>query len=189
MLLQEFLEQTLLNPEIAPSASLSEYQLLKLIEEKIPQFFDSLPNRSALYQKHFWLFHHLYRLKTEFSKKGFILSISALAVSLRPASEAKTQLDERDPLVDFYLDMNNLYLSEAEIADMQKQFWQRFLALENKSQAIKTLELAGVRPLTFKAVKQQYQKLAQRHHPDKGGDSTTFRAIQQAYEELKLLFK
>jgi hypothetical protein len=188
-LLREFLEQTLLNSDITPSGSLSEYQLLTLIEQNIPEFFATLPNPNALYQKHFWLFHHLYALKRYFSHQGFQLSVSALSISLQPSAQGQTQLEERDPLTDFYLDINNLYLSESEIAEMQKQFWQRYLALENKAHAIKTLELTGVRPLTLDKVKKQYQKLAQIHHPDKGGNRDQFQNIQQAYKELQRLFK
>jgi len=34
------------------------------------------------------------------------------------------------------------------------------------------------------AIKAAYRKLAQQHHPDKGGDKDRFQAIQQAYEVL-----
>ncbi len=188
-LLEEFLSKTLLHNDTAPSCSLSEYELLNLIEQQLPQFFANLPNPNALYQKHFWLFHHLYKLKSHFLSKGFHLSVSALSIELIPSSQSGKNVEQADPLVEFYLDINNLHLSEAEIADMQKKFWQRYLALENKSEAIQILELSGVRPLTLTIVKKQYQKLAQTHHPDKGGDPEKFHIIQQAFEELKLLYE
>lgn len=188
-LLEDFISRTLLDIEITPTGSLSEYQLLTLIEQQQPEFFDSLPNPRSLYQKHFWLFHHLYLLKPDFLRRGFHLSVSALSIALTPSTDGGTAIDEADPLAEFYLDKNNLYLSENEIADMQKRFWQRYLALENKAEAIKALELTGVRPLTLGIIKKQYQRLAQKHHPDKGGDPERFHFIQQAFKELKLLFE
>ena len=34
-------------------------------------------------------------------------------------------------------------------------------------------------------IKQAYRKLANQHHPDKGGDTATFQKIQEAYENIK----
>ncbi len=36
--------------------------------------------------------------------------------------------------------------------------------------------------------KKQYRKLILKHHPDKGGDSSFFIKIQEAYESIKLFF-
>lgn len=40
-------------------------------------------------------------------------------------------------------------------------------------------------PVPMQALKAQYRKLAQRHHPDKGGNSETFKKICHAFHQLK----
>ncbi len=46
-------------------------------------------------------------------------------------------------------------------------------------------ETLGVKPDASAAViKQAYKRLAQRHHPDKGGDTEAFKAVQNAYAVL-----
>lgn len=42
---------------------------------------------------------------------------------------------------------------------------------------------------TFETIKSQYRKLVLKHHPDKGGDATTFRRIQEAFETIQKSFK
>ena len=169
----------------------SEHELLKHIEAHYPDIFSTLPNPDRLYEKHFFLFHKLYQLKQTLARENTHLSISALVIELLPSSdihaEKNKQLGEGDPLAEFYLDKHNLYLSESEVQAMQKKFWQRYLAIQQKSEAITCLELQGETPLTLQKVKKQYQKLAQQHHPDKGGDSDKFQAITQAFNELKLI--
>lgn len=182
-------EELLIHSLDAHNGKISEYQLLKYIEEKQPQFFDHLPNKSTLYQKHFWLFHLLYSLKQSWHQKRRTLNISALEISYSLSTENRQQLNDYDPLTEFYLNKDNLNLSETQIADMQKKFWQRYLALNEKADAIKTLELTGKTPLTLKDVKRHYQRLASIHHPDKGGTSEKFSSIKKAYQDLILIFQ
>ncbi|WP_144391743.1 DNA-J related domain-containing protein [Pleionea sediminis] len=171
---------------------ISEYQLIKTIEKERPDFFDELNGSERLYQKHFLLFHYLHQLKPEFQKKNLLLSISALSIELLDETTVENghhSITQHDGLAGFYLDKKNLFLSEAEVAVMQKVFWEKFLALEKKSEAIKTLQLTGVSPLSLSKVKKQYQKLAQKHHPDKGGCTEAFNKIKSSYQELKLLLE
>lgn len=46
-------------------------------------------------------------------------------------------------------------------------------------------EALGVeRDATLEQMKKAYRKLAMKHHPDRGGDETTFKTIQEAYDTL-----
>lgn len=178
---------------------ISEHLLLKHLETHHSDFFSVLPNPDRLYEKHFYLFHKLYQLKQALFDDKLHLTVSALTIELLPTTSSHEQaankslgdnhpIGDSDPLAEFYLDKNNLYLSESEVHAMQKKFWQRYLAIQQKSDAIICLELQGETPLTLQKVKKQYQKLAQQHHPDKGGDAEKFQAIKQAFNELKLIF-
>lgn len=44
----------------------------------------------------------------------------------------------------------------------------------------------GIAPdATFEQAREAYQRLAMRHHPDRGGDAVEFRRVQAAYEALR----
>ncbi len=182
------LQQTLLHLIENTSQGLSEYEILKHIEKEHPLFFEELPDKNELYQKHFFLFHQLYQLKQHLSSKSLHLSISPLSIRITPSVSTGKALDEQDALAEFYNDKQNLYLSQDKIAAMQKKFWLRYLALQEKANAIQTLELTGITPLTLNVIKKAYKKLVNQYHPDKGGDTHKFQNIQTAYEELKQLY-
>lgn len=165
-----------------------EYELLKFIEEKHPDFFDSLGTSPTLYRKHFFLFHQLYLLNDELNKNSSQLKISVLEISISHSVKGSPAIGEIDHLKSFYLNKQNLYLSEDEILNMKKMFWKKYVALDKKADAIKLLELENIEPLDKKIIKQQYNRLANQHHPDRGGEQAQFIAIKQAYEELKRLF-
>jgi len=181
---KEFLEHLLSQQ----TEAISEFELLKLIKSEHPHFFESLPNPEQLYQQHFWLFHHLHQIQLDWLNTPRRLSISALSIQCLLQNDASQSIDEHNPLNDFYLDEKNLHLSPDEVAEMQKVFWQRYLAIEQKAESIKVLQLENQVPLTLKKIKQQFQKLAQKYHPDKGGDANYFQRVKRAYEELKQIF-
>ncbi len=185
-MLSEF--ENVVNLWLNSAKKASEYELIKFIETEWPSFFANLPNPEELYQKHFWLFHHLYLLNNKLTKENSRLIISALEIRIVSNQKSSSELDVHDALAGFYLNKKNLNLSSSEVAEMQKVFWERYLALQNKADAIARLELTGVKPLTLTVVKKQFLKLSKIHHPDKGGDGLTFSKIKNAYNELKLLF-
>lgn len=169
--------------------TLSEFELLKKVTAQEPNFFSPLPDPTQLYQKHFWLFYLLYQLRSELVMQtpAWQLNISAMNIELMPSHSTTSAINEYNPLAEFYLDLNNLYLSNEEVIEMQKLFWQKYLALDKKSEAIKTLQLTDVETLNRETLKRQFQKLSQRHHPDKGGDAAQFVKIKDAYHQLQQL--
>ncbi|TQV86839.1 DNA-J related domain-containing protein [Aliikangiella coralliicola] len=166
-----------------------EYSLLRFLEKNHPEFFESLGVEPSLYKKHFWLFHHLYHLDVELLKKNVRLIISPLEIRLCEIGEAGAALGEKDALKAFYLDKKNLNLSTEEVINMQKKFWEKFLAIDEKAAAIKTLGLEDCGDLNRDTLKRRFNQLAQKHHPDRGGDSQYFISLRHAYETLKLLVK
>ncbi|MCO7224847.1 DNA-J related domain-containing protein [Pleionea sp. CnH1-48] len=169
------------------SSPLSEYELFKQIAEHYSDFFAHLPDPDRLYEKHFWLFHQLYQLKHHLAGQQN-LDITPLSIQLLPVNDAAQKVALYDPLADFYLDIENLYLSQEAVNAMQKKFWQRYLAIQNKAEAIQQLHLQDSAPLTLEKIKAAYKRLVHEHHPDKGGQRETFDKIHQAYNELKSLF-
>ncbi|MET1255093.1 DNA-J related domain-containing protein [Aliikangiella maris] len=166
---------------------IKEYDLLRFIDKNLPDFFVSLGNATGLYRKHFYLFNRLYSLKSQLSHDGYHLQISALLIQISKAGCSTTDLAEPDFLQAYYLNPQNLYLSDEQIVKLQSQFWEKYLAFNQQSEALQTLGLDKVASLTPEKLKKRYNELAQIHHPDKGGDSKTFIQIKTAFKQLKLI--
>ncbi len=181
------MSQDIINILLSHDGSMSEYQLLKEIELHLPDFFSQLSAPVSLYKKHFFLFNHLYRLKQQLTEESLHLCISPLEIKLVPAGEAGQKLGAIEPLRDFYLQLDNIHLSEVEISKMQRQFWEKYLAIDKKAEALKILQLTNISPVTHKVLKSRFNELARKHHPDRGGDEQMFIMIKQAYEDLKLV--
>jgi len=166
----------------------SEYQLLKYLKTNVPHFFKDLEDETSLFYQHFWLFHQLYTLQIKWMERAnepLFLSISALEIKLSTNNSAKNEIGPFDAVRDFYLNRDNINLSPQEIQAMLSNFWQQFLALDKKSEALKILELEQETEITLPLLKKKYQLLAGRHHPDKGGDPNQFMAIKKAFKQLK----
>jgi len=67
---------------------------------------------------------------------------------------------------------------ENEINDMLRFFWKKYLAQDQKQEALSTLNLPP--EADPKMIKNQYKRLAQKHHPDKGGSAEMFNKVHQA---------
>lgn len=168
-----------------------EYDLIKHIECEQPEFYNSLTYPLSLFKKHFYLFHQLYNLRNHLKDSGQSLDISSLEISLvalqtKSNNEIGEEIGETDALKAFYLDITNLQLSDQEVALMLSQFWEKYLALDKKSAAIRRLGLQDNKKLDLISIKSAYNKLAHSYHPDKGGDQAEFLEIQRAYEILKV---
>ena len=164
-----------------------EYPMLRHINDFHPEFFESLGTEPSLFKKHFFLFHQLHLLNDQLLDRNLRLIISPLEIRLCPIAQSGQAVSETDVLKDFYLNQENLYLSDEAVTDMQKKFWQKYLALDKKAEAIQVLGLQNESSLDKNIVKKRFNELAQKHHPDKGGESDKFQQIQEAYQSLKQL--
>jgi hypothetical protein len=173
--------------------AVKEHELLSYIEQEHPEFFAPLliadQKSPSLFKKHFYLFHQLHHLNNALLPINQCLIISALEIRICLIKDAGNQVGHNDGLKSFYLDEANLHLSDQEISQMLQAFWQKYMAVEQKAEAIEILGLQGESDLTISSLKKRYNQLAKLHHPDKGGNDAEFVKIKQAYQSLKCLFK
>ncbi|MAT65969.1 MAG: molecular chaperone DnaJ [Gammaproteobacteria bacterium] len=162
---------------------LSEHELLQMLREADEDALGAarLDDSLNLFQTHFILFHALYRLRERLLAGGDeTLWIHVLRIQLLPLEEkADRALGGHDPLRDYYLDWSNLeQTSAADVEAMLGRFWQRYLRQDQRVEALRVLELDAGADAT--AIRDQYRRLAMRHHPDRGGDTATLQAINEA---------
>lgn len=175
----------------------NEHQIIKHLQaNKVPPFDNfSLADTKDLFSAHFLCMHALYHLKNHYQlSKRFTLIIRSVQIQRItldepiPVCEASQKaLETTDPLESYYLDSTHYFeTQEDEINDLLKSFWQKYVAQDNKTEALAVLELPA--NADAKMVKAQYLHLAQQHHPDKGGCAEMFNKIHQAKTVLDKLF-
>jgi len=175
----------------------NEHQIIKHLQaKKIPPFDNfSLADTKDLFSAHFLCMHALYHLKNHYQlSKRFTLIIRSVQIQRITLDEpipvceiSQKSLETTDPLESYYLDSTHYFeTQEDEINDLLKSFWQKYVAQDNKSEALATLDLPA--NADAKMVKDRYLHLAQQHHPDKGGCAEMFNKIRQAKTVLDKLF-
>ena len=171
---------------ILKGGAVKEYELIKHIEIKHPLFFEPLPVNPSLYKKHFYLFNKLYILRDVIIEQNQTLLISSLEIKLLLNNNKQCkEIGKTESLRVFYLNLDNLYLSDEEVTTMLTQFWEKYCAIDDKIEAIQVLGLQRFVTLDLLKIKSAYTKLAHQHHPDKGGCKSTFLKIKKAYNTLK----
>ncbi|MBW7470198.1 DNA-J related domain-containing protein [Marinobacter sp. M216] len=147
-----------------------------------------------LYPVHFLLFHALYRLRDLLAESGEILHISPLNIRLRPQDVVGGSglPDEQDKLREFYLDLSQYSLPEDAIHRMMDDFWAgRPGARPEASETLAAAESLGFDgvPDSFPEVKQRFRRAVMLAHPDRGGDTRSIQALNQAFAVLKAHFQ
>ena len=187
---------------IETPAGFSEHQLLTLLQKPPHNFFskDALKDPLILFQTHFLLFHCLYLLREKWRQDEYgLLEISALSIIIQPlaakdkvttntSAELHNQnIQTLEPLAHYYLDWSHFTSTNSEdVEDLLSNFWKKVfvpVATESLQQALEIMEIES--PIPTPDLKVQYRRLAQRYHPDKGGDSEHFKSICQAFHQLK----
>ncbi|WP_455376833.1 DNA-J related domain-containing protein [Kaarinaea lacus] len=176
--IREYLDD---NPE-----GVKEYDLLCQMDDRgLFQKLDTTVSAPLLlFQKHFLLFHLLYSINQQLVEdKIGALQISPLMIKKLNYAEAGTQMGSVDALSEYYLDLNNLETAnENNVNDMLDSFWEKFLRNDKRGDALKVLGLSD--PVSDKEITLRYRKLANTHHPDKGGDHGKIQEINEAYAVL-----
>ncbi len=141
----------------------------------------------SLFQTHFVLFHCLYRLRDRLAGEGEWLRIHCLDIGIESMLYAAGSSGAggggipalQDPLRAYYLDLARLdTMDAAAVEALLGDFWMRLGRDQKREQALAVLDLAD--PVDAAAIRQQYRRMAQRHHPDRGGDTATLQRINAA---------
>ncbi|WP_299664126.1 DNA-J related domain-containing protein [uncultured Psychromonas sp.] len=187
-------ESSLKTPEQAPQAnSIDTAYSKKEPFSKNVTFFDNLD----LFQKHFLLFHALYKLNDQLqaAQEGMLI-IEALNIQFLPAEQGQQnrandpkynlhlELANNDPLRDYYLDIENLHDTSSEDVDnLLDSFWLNMGDNSEKDSALALLDLQE--PCDLVIIKKRYRQLLAKYHPDKGGCVETTKALNDAMSVLK----
>ncbi|MDH5216567.1 MAG: DnaJ domain-containing protein, partial [Gammaproteobacteria bacterium] len=148
-------------------------------------FLSSSPwSPEDLFRAHFILFHLLYLLRDKLLESEVAtLEINSLKIKMLPYSNVSAGLSRDDNLRRYYLDIDNLLATESDdVYELLASFWNGLDRYENREQALSTLGLTD--PVDDKEIKASFRKLAQLHHPDKGGSAETFRILCAAAQLL-----
>lgn len=154
------------------------HHLKSLGQEPFSQF--NISHSKDLFRAHFLLKHALYQLQnTYYQNRSFCLDISLVCINRQPFIEGEEALISHDSVKEYYLDITHYFETEEdEVNELLNQFWRRFLAQDDRVAALDILNLPSSASLSD--VKVQYRKLAQIHHPDKGGCAEHFKKISAA---------
>lgn len=165
---------------------LREYELIRRLREAAVPGFPTGPlsDPVVLFGSHFLLRHALYQLRDRCLEEGAgLVEMDALEIRLAPYRSGADATALYDPLRRYYEDLTHLETTDADAVErLLADFWQRLAANERRQSALAVLDLAD--PVDRGAITRRYRRLAQRHHPDRGGDSRRFHAIRKAYETL-----
>ena len=171
---------------------ISEYELIQWLKNTGHGCFQDVVfwDQLSLFQTHFILFHTLYQLRQKcWENKRARLEINPLKIILLPIEEStRNDMVENDPLLDYYLDLNNLKNTSADdITELLTNFWQTLSNKDQRAAALRELELTD--PVDYVKIKQQHRRLVMRHHPDRGGNNQKLQTINTAMDFLNNLYK
>lgn len=171
----------------------TEHELIEALQAEPYEFFDkeALRDPLTLFQTHFLLFHCLYKLRERWrEQEKYELFIHTLNIECQPWQRGVSALAEKDPLADYYLDLNQLSsTSGADVESMLDDFWRRMghssPRVGTDMPAAEAWQIMEVEPPATKTlIKTQYRKLVHKYHPDKGGSVAKMQKIQKAYHRV-----
>lgn len=174
----------------ALSGACSEHTLLKYLRAQhcaaLPD--GPLANPLVLFRSHWLLFHGLYELRDRLLARGEgLLRVDPLDIRLLPYTAGQQGLAAHDPLREVYRDLTPLQTTgAADVLALMGSFQARLRAARHYHQALQVLDLQA--PADLAVVRQQYRRLAMRHHPDRGGDASHFATLREARETLERYF-
>ena len=169
--------------------SIGEYEIIQQLEQQGIQFPGANETYElALFKKHFMTMNALYQLQLELYEDGYFLSITSVKISLRPLNaktETKILTDSAEcKLREYYLDWSHFDKTQQEdVEALLNNFWKKYFASDQLAEALTTLGLDT--NCIWEQVHTRYRQLANKHHPDKGGNHQRFIEIKQAFEILR----
>ena len=189
----EELEDLIFDHLETQAPGVSEYDLIQYLRDQncFSLHPDELLSSDSLimFQIHFIVFHALYRLRDRVRKlESNELDLNPVCIRLLSFTRGDTALAEFDALYDYYMDINNLAETRSEDVDkMLERFWLRLDNSERRTEALKELELED--PVSNDIIREQYRRLAMKHHPDRGGETEKLQRINTAVSILLNSYK
>ncbi len=187
--LAAFFMELQLNP-VQPS--MQEYELLSQMRaEGFLALCEADNYWVALFRKHFLMRHCLYRVNANWAGQGRRLLLGPVSIELVVAADTNGEnLPSEDltyqALADYYGDLTHwLAATEETCRTFVDDFFKRFAAFNEAESHLSCLGLP--KDAVWGVVLQRYRRLAQQHHPDKGGDAELFLTYTRAFEALKRL--
>ncbi len=168
---------------------ITEYDLIRKLEEIQCIEHGNWGNELELFQRHFIVFHTLYRIKSYLqTKKKKSLQINCMEIKILPWMEFDTNnLAEYDTMQNYYLEPNNLFeTSEKDVQDMLGDFWKRFKMYNQKEEAFEIL--GAKQEMSLEDIKSRYRELIKENHPDRGGDGTKIGIFNEAMKAIEELY-
>ncbi|WP_028491829.1 DNA-J related domain-containing protein [Thioalkalivibrio sp. ALE19] len=176
----------------AQAAGQTEHALIARLRDAgvLPFAGADLREPLGLFRTHFLLFHCLYRLRDRLAAEGEWLRIHCLDIGIQAratdgagaaatAGTVSAALVREDPLRAYYLDLSTLdHMDAAAVQALLDGFWRRMDGGDRRAAALAVLELAD--PVDDAEIQSRYRRLAQRHHPDRGGDTATLQRLNEA---------
>ncbi|NAW65691.1 DNA-J related domain-containing protein [Photobacterium halotolerans] len=162
--------------------SLKQQGLLNTLDEVAEQ---------DLFKRNFLLMNALYQLQHMLLPRQW-LQAQAMNIKLMQ-NQGDQQIDEQDPLREYYLDWQNYHSDTNTIRDLLSAFWQRYqqhignLSVTTNTswqQDLAVLELpADASPAQ---IRKQWRRLALRWHPDRPeGNTDKFRQACEAWQRIQ----
>jgi hypothetical protein len=148
----------------------------------------NLQHAKDLFSAHFLVMHALYQLQNQYQQQtSFNLAITSIRIQRSPYAIGQADLQKYDTVKDYYLDIKHYFeTQEEDVHQLLNQFWGKYLAQDEKNDALETLSLPS--NSSYTEIKKQYKRLAQTHHPDKGGCEQQFKKITAAKRILDKLY-
>jgi hypothetical protein len=171
-----------------PHSVIEEQYLLSQLGLKL-QTDRAISADLLLFQRHFVLYHLLYRLQHSFltQQQGY-LRIDLARVQYLPMVDAP-ELTSDAGRREYYLNWQHYYaMTEQLLDDHLSAFWhsvsQRQPVADNVSIATAINLLALTPGFSLPQLKKAYRIKALQLHPDRGGDQQQFILLRQAYQQL-----
>lgn len=168
---------------------ITEYLIIKSLDEHIGFEDIAADYQLAIFQKHFMVMNALHQLQKELMEEEQIfLDISPLKIQLITANSQSNNRELTESvdtkLSEYYLDWANFKnTNKQDVEKLLESFWKLYINADKRMAALLILELEE--NACGETINRRYRKLAALHHPDRGGDSVSFVRIRQAYETLK----
>ncbi|MCL9783191.1 DnaJ domain-containing protein [Vibrio sp. S4M6] len=152
---------------------------------------DASPEKD-LFKRNFLIMNALYQLQETLYPEKWLQVKAMDIVLLSVTSVNGSEIDEDDPLRDYYIHWHNYEAEEGEVKRLLNEFWTKYRkhvgstngADMDRSKALRLFKLPD--DATPSTIRKTWRKLALKWHPDReSGNSEKFRVLCEAWHVLR----